>query len=175
MSVPTSLAIAGLKRLGRYLEGSRRLVIKYPWQTSAKLEGYSDTDWAGCGKTRKSTSGGCILFGSHLIKSWSSTQSNIALSSGEAELYGVVKATGMTLGHQAMFGDLGLKLPIRVWTDSTATMGICARQGLGKLRHISTQALWVQQRVRDGSVRLHKVLGTENPADLFTKHLTCRS
>ena len=34
--------------------------------------------------------------------------------------------------------------------------------------------MWIQQRVRDGSVELCKVKGEENPADLFTKHLTSR-
>ena len=51
-------------------------------------------------------------------------------------------------------------------------MGICARQGLGKLRHIDTHCLWVQQRVRDGSIELRKVRVEQNPADLFTKHLS---
>ena len=60
------------------------------------------------------------------------------------------------------------------WTDSTATMGICGRQGLGKLRHVDTQCLWIQQRVRDGSIDLRKGKGEENLADLFTKHLTSR-
>ena len=50
-------------------------------------------------------------------------------------------------------------------------MGICGRQGLGKLRHVDTRSLWIQQRVRDGSVELRKVRGEANPADLFTKHL----
>jgi len=149
-------------------------VYHYPWQTVGRVDTYSDTDWAGCLKTRKSTSGGCLMLGTHLIKSWSSTQSSISLSSGEAEFYGVVKASGVSLGYQALLKDVGLTLPIRVWTDSTATMGICGRQGLGKLRHVDTQCLWIQQRVRDGSVELRKVKGEENPADLFTKHLTSR-
>ena len=114
------------------------------------------------------------MLGTHLIKSWSSTQASISLSSGEAEFYGVVKASGVTLGYQSLLRDVGLQLPIRVWTDSTATIGICGRQGLGKLRHVDTQCLWIQQRVRDGSVELCKVRGDENPADLFTKHLTSR-
>ncbi len=62
-------------------------------------------------------------------------------------------------------------MPVRVWTDSRATMGICSRQGLGKLRHVDTRSLWVQQRVRDGAIELRKVRGEVNPADLFTKHL----
>ena len=71
-----------------------------------------------------------------------------------------------------MLADMDVALPLRVRTDSTATIGICGRQGLGKLRHIDTQCLWVQQRVRDRSFELRRVKGTENPADLFTKYLT---
>ena len=111
------------------------------------------------------------MLGKHLIKSWSSTQTTISLSSGEAEFYGVVKASGVGLGLQALMSDLHLDMPVRVWTDSTATMGICGRQGLGKLRHIDTQCLWIQQRVRDKTVELRKVRGDSNPADIFTKHL----
>ena len=94
------------------------------------------------------------------------------MSSGEAEFYGVVKAAGIALGYQALLGDLGVELPVRVWTDSSATMGICGRQGLGKLRHVDTKSLWVQQKVRDGSLEIRKVRGEANPADLFTKHLS---
>ena len=175
MATPTDLSVSALKRLGRFLEGRRRLIYHYPWQSAKIVDVYSDTDWAGCSRTRKSTSGGCLMLGRHLIKSWSSTQANISLSSGEAEYYGVVKAAGIGMGYQALLKDVGVAIPLRVWTDSTATMGICARQGLGKLRHIDTQCLWVQQRVRDQTFELRKVKGTENPADLFTKHLTSAS
>ena len=174
MSAPTELGLAGLKRLGRYVAGHHRLLFLYPWQTASRTDTYSDTDWAGCVKTRKSTSGGCLMLGQHLIKSWSSTQASVSLSSGESEFYGVVKASGVALGYQSLLRDLGHSLPVRVWTDSTATIGICGRQGLGKLRHIDTHYLWVQQRVRDRSIELFKVRGEENPADLFTKHLTGR-
>ncbi len=172
MSSPSELSLGALKRMGRFLEGHQRLVYSYPWQEAEGLEVYSDTDWAGCQRTRKSTSGGGLLLGRHLIKSWSSTQSSVSLSSGEAEYYGVVKASGIALGYQALLEDLGRRLPVRVWTDSTASIGICGRQGLGKLRHLDTQCLWVQQKVRTGAIELRKVRGEVNPADLFTKFLS---
>jgi hypothetical protein len=50
-------------------------------------------------------------------------------------------------------------------------MGIAARQGLGKIRHLDTNTLWVQQAVRCRRLTLRKVLGEENPADVFTKHI----
>ena len=61
MSAPTELSVVALKRIGRYLEGHKRMVYKYPRQTVDSIDVYSDTDWAGCPRTRKSTSGGCIM------------------------------------------------------------------------------------------------------------------
>ena len=112
------------------------------------------------------------MMGSHCVKNWSSTQSTIALSSGEAEYYGVVKAASVSLGCRAMLRDMGIDVSIDVHTDAEAAKGIAARTGLGKTRHIAVHYLWVQERVRDGDIKLHKVRGTVNPADLLTKHLT---
>ena len=96
---------------------------------------------------------------------------SLALSSGEAEYYGVVRAAGIGLGQQALFRDAGREVPIRIWTDSSAAMGTSARQGLGKLRHLECHSLCLQQRLRRKQFELLKVHGAENPADLFTKHL----
>ena len=67
--------------------------------------------------------------------------------------------------------DLGIHLPVRVWMDSSAALGITSRSGLGKLRHLETHTLWVQEKVRTGAITLKKVWGEVNPADLFKKHL----
>ena len=174
MAKPANLGQDALKRIARFLLGRRRLIFKYGWQRASTLECYSDTDWAGCQKTRKSTSGGCLLLGGHMIKSWSSTQPSISLSSGEAEYYGVVKASGIALGQQSLMRDLGMDVKVRVWTDSSAAMGICGRSGLGKPRHVQTHTLWVQERVKSGAIELRKVNGLVNPADLFTKCLSSR-
>ena len=136
MSTPTRQSWLALKRLCRYLVGLPRMVYKYRFQRVDCANIYTDTDRAGCPRTRESTSGGCLMMGNHLIKSWSTTQALVSLSSGEAEFYGVVRAAGVGLGYQAMAADLGLELPLRVWTDSAAALGICNRQGLAKLRHI---------------------------------------
>ena len=78
------------------------------------------------------------------------TQASLALSSGEAEFYGVVKGAGVGLGQQALLRDIGIELPVRVWTDSTAAIGICGRQGLGKLRHLACQSLWTAESQDQG-------------------------
>jgi hypothetical protein len=114
------------------------------------------------------------MLGRHAVKHWASTQTSVTLSSGEAEFAGVIRDAGQGLGYQALLKDLGIDLPLRVWTDSSAAIGICSRQGLGKLRHLDTHTLWIQQAVRTGRIDLRKVDGEVNPADLFTKHPASR-
>jgi len=174
MASPTETSDAALKRLGRYLLGHKRMVYAYPFQRADGIDVYSDTDWSGCPRTRKSTSGGCIMIGSHCIRTWSSTQPSVTLSSGEAEYYGLVKAAGAGLGHQSLLSDLGINLPVTAWTDSSAAVGIASRSGLGKLRHLETHTLWLQEKVRTKAITVKKVRGEVNPADLFTKHLLSR-
>ena len=71
-----------------------------------------------------------------------------------------------------MLGDMRVDLPIDIFTDASAAKGIASRRGLGRTRHIAVHFLWVQERVAKGDIRLHKVWGEENPADLLTKYLT---
>ena len=52
-----------------------------------------------------------MMTGKHTAKTWSSTQHSVSLSSGEAEFYGVVKASGVALGQQSFYTDLGYSLP----------------------------------------------------------------
>ena len=170
MAKPMMSSWKALKRLGRFYVGKPRLVYDYPRQKAEYIEVYVDTDWAGCPRTRKSTSGGCVFLGRHAVKHWSSTQTSIALSSAEAEFGGVIRGSGQGLGYQSMLKDLGLEVPLRVWTDSSAAIGICQRQGLGKVRHLDTQTLWIQQAVRTKKIDLRKIDGNKNPADLLTKH-----
>ena len=109
--------------------------------------------------------------GGKLIKHWSKTQSTIALSSGEAELVGIGQGMAQALGLQSLARDMKWELKIRVHSDATAAIGIAKRRGLGKVRHLHTTDLWIQERVRQKDVELLNVLGTENPADAFTKYL----
>ena len=43
--------------------------------------------------------------------------------------------------------------------------------GLGKVRHLDVADLWAQEKVRSGAIELCKILGSENPADIMTKHV----
>ena len=87
MANPTVSDKRKSKRLARYLIEMPRLISKVAFQEEPyEVEGFSDSDWAGCKKTSQSTSGGAIMTGNHCKKTWSTAQKNITLSSGEAEL-----------------------------------------------------------------------------------------
>jgi hypothetical protein len=152
-------------------QGFPRVVYEFRWQPEVGIQAHVDTDFAGCLATRKSTSGGCAMRGTHLIKHWSSTQKTVTLSSGEAELNGIVKGAAEALGLQSLGRDLGIEIELSLHTDSAAAVGICRRSGIGKVRHLAVGQLWVQEKRKNGAFRLYKIAGVDNPADALTKHL----
>ena len=162
-----------LRKIGKYLIGSPRLVSKFVWQDMpTKVTSFTDSDWAGCVKTARSTSGGAICLGEHVLKAYCRQQKVVALSSAEAELYAMVAASAETLAMAAYASDLGLSLECELFCDSSAALGIAQRAGIGKVRHLRTQGLWVQEVRVGGRIQYRKVLGSKNPADLMTKHMT---
>ena len=111
------------------------------------------------------------MWGKHLLKSWSTTQQVVALSSGEAELYAMLKGATQAKGIMSMFNDWGILNQCVVKSDATAALGISHRTGLGKTRHIEVQYLWIQQEVNDKTLEVKKVPTDDNPADVLTKFL----
>jgi hypothetical protein len=149
-----------------------QLVWRFEWQKESPPQAHVDTDYAGCQATRRYNPGGILFRGSHVLKHWAATQKHVTLSSGEAELGGVVKGAAEGLGVQALAMDMGLELSLSLHADSSAPIGICRRTGVGRVRHLAVGQLWVQEHLRRGAFTLHKVRGDCNPADLCTKRLT---
>ena len=111
------------------------------------------------------------MFGTHMWKSWSTNQSVLALSSGEAEYYALVKAASVSIGIESLMKELGIDLgnPIELNSDASAAIGISNRIGSGKVRHIEVTQLWLQEKVLNGKIALNKVGTDENLADALTK------
>ena len=100
------------------------------------------------------------------------TQTILSLSSGESELHGISKGVSSGLGMKSLINDLGFKVKVRVHSDACAAIGMARRRGLGRVRHLDVEDLWVQSKVRDGHVDLVKVKGVDNPADILTKYVS---
>ena len=135
---------------------------------------YVDATFAGCRSTRRSTSGGGIMFGSHCIKHWSSTQTTSSLASAEAELHGIAKGAAQALGMRSIGKDMGAEIPSLLLTDASAALGIVRRRGLGRIRRLDVTDLWIQEQVRSKEMDIQKVAGADNIADALTKHVSSR-
>ena len=172
MSQPTNRDMKALRRLGRFLVREPRVIQSFPWQRIPDtLTAECDSDFAGCGRTRKSRSGYVALLGKHCLVTKTRHQSVIALSSGEAEFYAATAAIARSIGLQQLLRDWGIEVSISLGMDATAGITMITRQGLGKAKHINVQYLWAQEALAPNRITLHKVKGTRNRADMFTKHL----
>ena len=159
-----------LKHVGRYLKHRPRLVWTFGWQACTDIIDVStDANWCGCKLTRKSTSGAVVMLGRNQLHSVCRGQAVIALSSGEAEYYGLVTGSSEGLGDQSLAKDFGILLKLHIWMDATAGAAIGSRRGLGRVKHIDTIFLWVQDLVSSGKITLGKKHTSENYADVLTK------
>ena len=117
------------------------------------------------------------MVGKHCIRAWCSTQGALALSSAEAEYYsmveGVLRARGLqNIGREIRMDCCDTCVVLEVHVDSSAAKSFASKRGSGKMRHMEVRWLWLQEEVRKGRVKVEKVWGKWNPADLMTKYLT---
>ncbi len=113
------------------------------------------------------------MIGQHPLKTWSVTQVTVATSSAEAELYAMSEGASRGRGMKTILQDLNVEMSLLViWTDSAAAKAFVSTRGLGRsMRHQEVKDLWMQELVRNGRMKILKVRGDRNPADVFTKHL----
>ena len=109
--------------------------------------------------------------GSHCLRTYSTTQKFVTLSSGEAELMAIERAATEAIGIAQLAQSWGISLQASVLTDSSAALAITCRKGNGRLRHVKIGHLWIQEKAESGDVHFRKVRGETNPADLGTKHV----
>ena len=172
MQAPTVQDKELLKRLGRYIIHAPRMQQRmYRQELPKHLSLYADSDHAGCKVSRKSTSSGVIMFGDHFLKLSSTTRGVLSFSSAEAEWFAMVKIGCLGIGTQSACKDFGIDVGIHLHTDSSAAKGIGSRRGVGKVRHLDVNTLWLQQKVSSRQIKLIKVDIKESPADLGIKHL----
>ena len=174
MAKPTEGTEVGLKRLIRYVRAHPRCWNLMRWDSGDEVKVLTDSDWAGDKESRKSTSGGCLLVGTTVIGHWSKMQSNVALSSGEAELNAAVKGISEVIGVCELSKELGSSVnELELQTDASACKGMLLRRGAGRVKHLCTKQLWVQGAIENQNIKVVKVPREANFADLLT-HLVNR-
>jgi hypothetical protein len=173
LATPTERSLKRLKRLARYLSGTRALRLwcpRVPLGTELSL--FVDADWAGDGRSRKSVSSAVLCLGPFILCQYTRSQAVLATSSCESEVYAMASGLSESIGVRQGLEFLGSgTLSLKVHTDATTAMAVSARQGRGKLRHLSVRVLWIQQAVRERLCIVTKVGAERNLADIGTKAL----
>ena len=175
MSQPRLCDWVKLKRVARHLKGNPQVYILYVWQERPDyLDLFTDSDWANCEDTRKSHSGGLLLWGAHLLGHWTKIQPRITLSSGEAELYSSVKGLGNALGmwnlmREMMGGDFG---KLRHHVDASACKAMLLRKRTGTMEHLETKDLWVQKTIKRRMIEVIKIPRSVNMSDSLASRST---
>nr|GEV44409.1 uncharacterized mitochondrial protein AtMg00810-like [Tanacetum cinerariifolium] len=77
--------LEAVKKIFKYLKGQPKLGLWYPKESPLVLEAYSDSDYAGANKDKKSIIGGCQFLSRRLISWQYKKQTIMATSSTEAE------------------------------------------------------------------------------------------
>lgn len=173
VSRPTQVDWTAAKRVVRYLLGTKHWKLSFTGDTG-DLVGYTDADWAGDVKNRKSTSGFTFLFGGAAISWISRKQSSVTLSSMEAEYVSLSEACQELTWLRALLKDMGQEQrnATVIHEDNQSCIAfVKADRATRRSKHIETKEQYVKNLCEAGKVQI-KYCPTESmTADLLTKPL----
>ena len=174
VSASTQRDLALLKRICRYLIGTTEVTMKLqsdPNEEPDVVKVITDASW-GSSRDRKSTSGGGIWWCGVLLAHWSRTQAVVAQSSCEAELLSMAEGGREGRFVQTVLKEIGdVESSLELYTDSASSAAVTMKRGMGRMKHLELRALYLQDEVRAGRLRVLHIGTNDNPADLLTKPL----
>jgi hypothetical protein len=172
-AAPKESHLVAVKRIFRYLLHTPNFGLWYPKGSSFHLMGYSDADYAGEKKDRKSTSGSCQFLGRSLV-CWSSKKQNcVALSTTEAEYISAASCCAQLLWMVQTMKDYGInftKVPLLCDNESAIKIAHNPVQH-AKTKHIEVRHHFIREHVERGNIDLSFVGTKDQLADIFTKAL----
>ncbi|GJR86086.1 retrovirus-related pol polyprotein from transposon TNT 1-94 [Tanacetum coccineum] len=102
---PTEKHLTAVKQIFQYLKNTINMGLWYPKDTGFKLTDFSDSDYAGCLDSRKSTSGGIQFLGGDKLVSWSSKKQDCtSMTLAEAEYHFIKKQVEKVIVELFFFG-----------------------------------------------------------------------
>ena len=172
---PTLQHWTALKRILRYVQGTKSLGLEYIRQYSEKvyIEAFSDASY-GSGKDRKSVSGIFIRINNCPII-WSSRKQSItAQSTVEAEYVALSETSKQVAWVAQMLSELGIEYqkPIKMNEDNQGTIALTNNPILSRRsKHIDIRYHYIREQLKNGLITLSYCPTTEMVADLLTKSL----
>jgi hypothetical protein len=160
-----------VKRVFRYLQGTRSLGLVYRRTKGVTLEGYTDSDWAGDVDNRKSTGAYVMLMGEGAVSWRSKRQDSVALSSTEAEYMASTQASKEVLWIKDFLGELGMPQgTVKMYTDNQSSIKVMRNPvGHGRMKHIELQAYFVRDLIVRGELDFVYCSTEDQVADSLTK------
>jgi len=164
-----------VKRIFRYLVGTKRMSLQYGTKTQNGTGGYSDADW-GSGHDRKSIGGFVFLLNGGAISWASKKQTSIALSTTEAEYMGMTQAAKEILWLRVLLDEIGaLRLVAPISTLNADNQGAIALarnpEYHARTKHIDIQYHFIRNLVTTNQIHLELCPSTDMIADIMTKAL----
>uniref|UniRef100_H3H8Q5 Reverse transcriptase Ty1/copia-type domain-containing protein n=1 Tax=Phytophthora ramorum TaxID=164328 RepID=H3H8Q5_PHYRM len=144
-----------VKRIFRYLQGTKTHGICFKPGDKVDFRGYSDADWAGDLADRKSTSGYAFMLMSAPV-SWGSKKQSMWLKVFLCEL-----------------GEMASDEAVKIYEDNQGSIALAKNPQFHKhTKHIDIRYHFVREKVEDGQVVLQYVSTTDMLADMMTKAIT---
>ncbi|CAJ2658399.1 unnamed protein product [Trifolium pratense] len=177
MEKPKEAHLMAAKRVMRYLKGTLNLGILYKRGDDLKLQGWSDSDYAGDFDDRKSTSGYVFMLGSSPI-SWSSKkQAIVTLSTTEAEFVAVTACACQGIWLRRILEQLNQQQNCTIiHCDNSSSIKLSMNPVLhGRSKHIDVRFYFLRDLTKDGVVKLIHCSTQDQIADIMTKALKLES
>ncbi|CAN6485003.1 unnamed protein product [Victoria cruziana] len=174
-----------VKRVMRYLQGSNDNMLIYRKSDDLEILGYSDSDFAGCQDSRRSTSGYVFTLAGGAISWKSIKQTLVATSTMAAEYIAYYETSNQALWLRNFVAGLRImtriERPLRLLCDSNSAVQFSNNnRSLSKSKHIDIKYLVVKERIQNGQVSLEHI-GTDFmivdpltkglPPNVFHKHI----
>ena len=173
-----------VKRIMRYLQGTKDLGITYGIKSEEQLQGYvgntsillgfCDSDFAGDADTRRSTTAYVFMVHGGVVSWASRLQPTVALSSVEAEYMCACAAAQEAVYLRRLLGNLGFgqKEATTIYADNQGSIALSENPMVQKRsKHIDTRYHYIRHCVQQGVVKLVYVPSERQLADLLTKSL----
>ncbi len=163
-----------VKRVFRYINGTKDFGILYNGNKSLRTTGYADADWGGCRLTRKSTSGNIFLVAGGAVCWRSKKQTCVATSTCEAEYIACCLAAKEAVWLSRLLADLKnlSPRPITIQVDNDGAIETAYNASINqKSKHIDLSYHYVRDWLHSGKIKLSYCNSSEQAADPLTKAL----